>query len=678
MTPYFIPAQSLFGLACAPRKKVFTLVGYECPTGPESGKHLLVSGSQVANHYKVSLTSRLSLPFFLAQLTISLLSRSSRSTAQHSYFQQVFASDIPAKMCFTERIFYQCAHRSLGVLRPCPMTTAGHNFPVCELAPLKPYYAETMCAVCERELHSRWVLIREWEHRWLHERGACGCDVTFPGLLTTPRVIGDTDSIMPAPESVSGSDGDSTPSAEDNEKTLVDVAAALAESSDTGQQGVCSQGAVNTRTTAVVAGDGRIPALYSEQTTASGERHVAVRVASLFAAEWKEDHRGLHESGRCTCSATFAPCQPRVGDEELASGDWENLRRWRELQGGHEMKERNDENRNINDQNEATLRRIAEIEKVFGKFTMNSESPRVNLPRVSGAQVAEVRSQGGSRNSNQRLEKGVGRTQYQCQPAHGYNTRPHGYGQLVPASGPTTSYNSPPPPPYGYPFQYGAAPGYAMYGWNPAQHQQLPQSFNPAYPIYATPATYTDTIPHGAYPWTPSAQKSQTMRGVNEGPGPYRTAGFIYADTAPSVLTPLHPASGPAGPIPVHRRLPAPEQAEEQGHGDKAKGKASDPQQQGEGTAEGSDALPVCGLPIGAGPEGEESHMPSWLGCALRKLPGTEKGRNGGVESEVEDNMKQKDREGDKGSDQGSDKGGSDKEETSPRPTTHRRHSAST
>src|SRR4051812_21689956 len=95
-------------------------------------------------------------------------------------------------MCYEEFIAYQCGHRSMGVVRTCPMTTAGHNFPVCGIPPHKPHYAETMCTPCERQLHSRWVLIREWEHRWLHERGACGCEVIFPGLLTTPRVIGDT------------------------------------------------------------------------------------------------------------------------------------------------------------------------------------------------------------------------------------------------------------------------------------------------------------------------------------------------------------------------------------------------------------------------------------------------------------------------------------------------------
>ncbi|KAM7205490.1 hypothetical protein V8F20_003074 [Naviculisporaceae sp. PSN 640] len=102
-------------------------------------------------------------------------------------------------MCVDEFIAYFCGHRSLVVLRACPSTTAQPNLPVCSLRPARPEYAETMCSPCERLLHTRWVLIREWEHRWYHERGACGCPVIFPNLVTRPRVIGGPDAIAPAP-----------------------------------------------------------------------------------------------------------------------------------------------------------------------------------------------------------------------------------------------------------------------------------------------------------------------------------------------------------------------------------------------------------------------------------------------------------------------------------------------
>ncbi|KAK4167162.1 hypothetical protein QBC43DRAFT_286089 [Cladorrhinum sp. PSN259] len=53
-----------------------------------------------------------------------------------------------------------------------------------------------MCALCEREVHSRWVLIREWEHRWLHHRGACSCNIEFPSASYIPKATGAMENVQ--------------------------------------------------------------------------------------------------------------------------------------------------------------------------------------------------------------------------------------------------------------------------------------------------------------------------------------------------------------------------------------------------------------------------------------------------------------------------------------------------
>lgn len=217
-------------------------------------------------------------------------------------------------MCFQEYIAYQCGHRSLSVVRPCPLTTTGHNFPVCAIQPTKQYFAETMCAACERQLHSRWVLIREWEHRWLHERGACGCDVYFPGLLTTPRVIGDSvtsDATTPVASSTFAAD-DQESYRNTSTPTATGSNAGYTESS---QHGVGSH----------------VPAIYSEAVTSSGEHRVTIRLPSLYAAEWLADHRALHAAGKCSCNADFRPALPQIPEEELTPTDRDVILRWNQM-----------------------------------------------------------------------------------------------------------------------------------------------------------------------------------------------------------------------------------------------------------------------------------------------------------------------------------------------------------
>ncbi|KAI0842283.1 hypothetical protein F5Y06DRAFT_259434 [Hypoxylon sp. FL0890] len=91
-------------------------------------------------------------------------------------------------MCFIEYLGYTCGHTSMPIKRPCPLTTQLHNNPCCPNAAVRPILAQTMCPGCARLLHGRYVNIIEHEHRFMHERGACNCDVKFP-YLQQPRVV---------------------------------------------------------------------------------------------------------------------------------------------------------------------------------------------------------------------------------------------------------------------------------------------------------------------------------------------------------------------------------------------------------------------------------------------------------------------------------------------------------
>ncbi|KAK3310689.1 uncharacterized protein B0T15DRAFT_547445 [Chaetomium strumarium] len=582
-------------------------------------------------------------------------------------------------MCYREFIAYQCGHRSMPVLRPCPLTTAGHNFPVCTITPHKPTFAETMCPACERLLHSRWVLIREWEHRWLHERGVCGCDVIFPGLLTTPRVIGETGTVATGQGhsgAVAADDPAKTGDDKDTSALGANTVAAIAQGG--GQQqpqkqkpvssstpnartpvthrsgpprrpaasgSSSSQGDVNKTSTKSAPGDQEIPPLFTEEVTSSGEHRVAVRLSSLYAAEWKADHRELHEAGTCGCPTTFGPFQPHVREAGMTSHDRESLRQWREREG--ELPEKNkknddDDGRDIDTQNEDTLRRIAEIEKVFGKFISDGESPpTVNLPRLSGSSSAENQGVEAKDQGHGRHRQRNGRQDHN-RFGEGSSRSSHSQSQQMPAGGGSNSSSDdaqgqgplvlPPQIPTAYnPYAFATAQGYHYPLFpEPPPYQQQPYYFMPAHPAYATAATYNGTIPPGAYPWAAETQPTPGMPWTTQGPGPYRTPGLRYDEMAFTTAS-QHYYPQAAGesqgqgeghghdqnqpPVPtVQGLLPAPEIVAK-GNG---KGKGKETEVPTAPADVDQTVLPLCGLPIGAGPEGT-SHMPSWLGCPLRR-----------------------------------------------------------
>ncbi|KAI0442290.1 hypothetical protein F4803DRAFT_551310 [Xylaria telfairii] len=187
-------------------------------------------------------------------------------------------------MCFAEYLAYTCGHTSIAVNRPCPMTTHLHNNPCCPRPACRPFLAQVMCTSCNRILHARRVDIAEYEHRWMHERGACGCDVQFPALLH-PRIVQRSTAVADDGASGAGS------------------ASVRPEFVPRGGRGTGRQPESLRR------GKGAEIPLYQEAQV--GENvEVAVRLSSLYAAEWTNDHAKLHKSGQCNCPVSFERYKP--------------------------------------------------------------------------------------------------------------------------------------------------------------------------------------------------------------------------------------------------------------------------------------------------------------------------------------------------------------------------------
>ncbi|ROW11038.1 hypothetical protein VMCG_00907 [Cytospora schulzeri] len=187
-------------------------------------------------------------------------------------------------MCFSEFIGYTCGHSSAEVLRPCPMTTQLHTNPLCARHARRPILAPEMCPACQRVLHGRAVLITEWEHRWMHERGVCGCEVRFPDLVR-PRVVGRENGPGAANGYGAGRGGGG------NMEVYVSSLPRMG-----GTNGV---------------GGKSVPAIYQETltTTADGggrKPEVAIRMPSFYGAEWVDEHRQLHLKDSCKCPGDFS------------------------------------------------------------------------------------------------------------------------------------------------------------------------------------------------------------------------------------------------------------------------------------------------------------------------------------------------------------------------------------
>ncbi|CAP60574.1 uncharacterized protein PODANS_1_8630 [Podospora anserina S mat+] len=517
-------------------------------------------------------------------------------------------------MCIREYIVYQCAHRSPPVLVTCPLTTEGHVNPVCDKRPDRAYYAETCCTACERCVHSRWVIIRENEHRWLHEHGACGCEVVFQGLLNTPRAIGadgveseENDEKDGAPLAIT----DGSVGSRSSDPGVDAVKPAISKKSKGKEREVISTGADTPQGSSA-------PPLYRESITEDGAAHVQLRLKSLYAGEWRADHRILHETGKCNCRIVFGPFNPQISDEELTAEDWKLIQWWRDQEDAVEGQKTVARPRLGSSTSEAEViaQRIKEIEKVFGSFEVKPKeegmsylnkravkpshgSVAIPQPTTTFAESSEqgYRRMGRRRGQhksqsffNRRNSQGedLGRDRSQKslllrEPGFSQDQTQYTiaqYASMAPSSTPATQQgwaydpysnqyvqtgNVAPQSTSYYPTasssSYQQPQGYqASYQASyPPQLQQLPQVANPA---FATIATYTNTIPEGAYPWLQPHSQSRTR---SKAGGPYHVVGMDYS----SFDDPSH--------------------VEHVG-------------------------TPICGIPIGGG-----AHMPPWKDCVQRQ-----------------------------------------------------------
>ncbi|ROW02031.1 hypothetical protein VPNG_07682 [Cytospora leucostoma] len=217
-------------------------------------------------------------------------------------------------MCFSEFIGYTCGHSSSEVLRPCPMTTQLYTNPLCARYARRPILAPEMCPACQRILHGRAVLIVEWEHRWMHERGVCGCEVQFPDLFR-PRVVGRSQPVEVRHSNTESNDDTG------NGRSNSEVETVLPRMGGNDKSGAK-----------------KVPALYQETTTTTttmrggdGRPEVAIRIPSFYGAEWVDEHRQLHLKGSCKCSGDFSfyqtPTSYRVAPSSSAERSREQATR---------------------------------------------------------------------------------------------------------------------------------------------------------------------------------------------------------------------------------------------------------------------------------------------------------------------------------------------------------------
>ncbi|KAK3396320.1 hypothetical protein B0T20DRAFT_268028 [Sordaria brevicollis] len=474
-------------------------------------------------------------------------------------------------MCIQEYIAYQCGHRTPGVVRPCPLTTAGHNFPVCTIQPSKQHIAQTMCGPCERLLHSRWVLIREWEHRWLHERGVCGCDVVFPGLLTRPRMIGNVSGSEEEEDiaergtrrDTTGHYHGSTPSS-----TILRGDTAHTEE-QAHQQGQGRTGGTGTA-------HHNIPPLFTETTVAGGnEQRVAIRLPGLYAAEWLADHRALHRSGGCQCPAQFTPFQPEVGEHDMSAEEREFLEKYRQTEN---------RNRAISESEEEIVLRMAQINDAFGPFDPAAANTVATLPVDKPAfAVADLPPTGPRRaraHSHRCQRQRQSHDAHHQQVHHHQGQVGHHHSQQGYATPSTSAINTIVPP---FPQGQSLDP-------TPAQYYQPQQ---PACGLVDHMAHLSISTTQGRGNANPSYHAAPSNYGIYEqyvyGPHTFVPMGITFPEHNPE------------------------ETQEDKQHQHKQEGQLRSL------TTPPIMPFPFSGLPIGSGPEGSEVHMPEWEKCLLRR-----------------------------------------------------------
>jgi len=166
------------------------------------------------------------------------------------------------------------------------------NFAVCDPVAGVESIAESMCPGCVQILLGRWHVIKDRQHLWLHERGACGC--TIPGSAI-PTAVGPMGHGMPAPQ-----------------YTTVGTFASqqgYAQASTYGQQPQHDYAQVPTYEQRPPHGYARVPTY--EQRVAENP------TPELFAVSWAREHRLRHDAGLCNCHIDFTPVAQTIFQEDV-------------------------------------------------------------------------------------------------------------------------------------------------------------------------------------------------------------------------------------------------------------------------------------------------------------------------------------------------------------------------
>ncbi|TGJ85907.1 hypothetical protein E0Z10_g2900 [Xylaria hypoxylon] len=164
-----------------------------------------------------------------------------------------------------------------------------------------------MCHPCNRILHGRRVDIAEYEHRWMHERGACDCEVKFPAMLQ-PRLIQRSSAV--ADENATGAASAATTKAGTGAGagTSAGYCAPFEQDMSPKTNYAGNHPITKSNATGRNGQEATIP-LYTEAQVGNNVE-VAVRLPSLYGAEWTKDHGKLHNSGQCNCPVSFESYKP--------------------------------------------------------------------------------------------------------------------------------------------------------------------------------------------------------------------------------------------------------------------------------------------------------------------------------------------------------------------------------
>ncbi|RYP19120.1 hypothetical protein DL765_003536 [Monosporascus sp. GIB2] len=220
-------------------------------------------------------------------------------------------------MCFIEYLGYTCGHTGDSVLRPCPLTTRAHANPVCPAPAVRPQLSRGHCPACQRVMHNRWVDIVEEEHRWMHERGACGCPVEFPALMQ-PRMIGRDGPGYGGGHYKPGSGKNQNKNKKVANKRGRGGRGGGGDAKDQHQQQQQPQPQSQDHQTKAQAQQQRrqqqrerYPA-FEEVRDGENDSDVryVIRQPSMYGVEWTWDHAKLHEDGRCACAVRFGKYDP--------------------------------------------------------------------------------------------------------------------------------------------------------------------------------------------------------------------------------------------------------------------------------------------------------------------------------------------------------------------------------